>query len=55
MARDSGLPVYLGCSICDDDDDTGPGREESMKLSTIAREYRGRDLDLACLVVGGGR
>jgi hypothetical protein len=39
----------------DDDDDTGPGREEGMKLSTIAREYRGRDLDLACLVVGGGR
>jgi hypothetical protein len=27
----------------------GPGREDSTKLSTIAREYRGRDLDLACL------
>ena len=54
MARDAGLPVYLGCLMCDDDD-AGPGREEGMKLSTIAREYRGRDLDLACLLVGGAR
>jgi len=54
MARDAGLPVYLGCLMYDDDD-TGPGREEGMKLSTIAREYRGRDLDLACLSVGGAR
>ena len=55
MARDAGLLVYLGCLMCDDDDDTGPGREEGTKLSTIAREYRGRDLDLACLLVGGAR
>jgi len=33
-----------------DDDDAGrEGEDSSMKLSTIAREYRGRDLDLACL------
>ena len=38
-----------------DGDDDGPVGEEGMKLSTIAREYRGRDLDLACLAVGGGR
>ena len=31
------------------DDDDGRIREEGMKLSTSACEYRGRDLDLACL------
>ena len=47
--------------MCDDDDndddDTShwPRGEEDMKLFTIAREYRGRDLDLACLAVGGAR
>ncbi len=45
----------------DDDDDDGedtsywPRGEEDTKLSTTAREYRGRDLDLACLAVGSAR
>jgi hypothetical protein len=48
--------VYLfTCLMVHDGDDDGPGREDSMKLSTIAREYRGRDSDLACLAVGGAR
>lgn len=34
-----------------DDDDGRAQRREGTKLSTSACEYRGRDLDLACLAV----
>jgi len=54
MARDSWITcLRLLCSRNDDDD--GRGREEDMKLSMVTRKYRRRDLDLACLAVGGAR
>ena len=47
-------PFYLVTCLTYNDDD-GRVREEGMKVSMTAREYRGRDLDLACLAVGGAR
>jgi len=51
VARDFGLPVYVFDVLCDDDD----GDDGSSEASRIAREYRGRDLDLGMSGSGGAR
>ena len=38
--------LVVTCLTCDNDDDGGREREDDMKVSMTAREYRGRDLDL---------